>query len=263
MPDIDSDGRCRGLYAMSFDITARKETERRLATSEHLLRGITDNLPALVCYVDVDDRYRFANATYHAWLGFDHRAMVGRTVDEFFDADTRRTMAPFVARGRAGEHVSFERHDTSHGRDVYYVVEYIPDVDDEGRVLGLYAMTTDITVRRKAELELVASEKLLLDITNSIPAVIGRFDMAERCLFSNDIGLRVHGLTRDDLPTLTFRSHIDADLIAQHDGALRTVLAGAPATVHGTRRMKGEDVWFNAHLIPERDDAGRAARVST
>ncbi len=257
VPDHDADGTVVGFYAMTLDLTQRKRAELRQAASERLLRGVTDHLPALVCHVGLDDRYRFANAAYRDWLGYDHLAMVGQPIDAYLDDATCRAMRPYIDRARGGERLSFERCATIGGRDRHLLVEYVPDRDDDGRVVGIYAMTTDVTERRCAELLLLDSEKRLLDITNNIPAVIGQFDMEERCLFANRIGLEAHGIARDEVHRLTFGSHIDPELYEQHRPAIREVLAGRRSTVHGMRCVDGEPTWFKAHLTPDLDDRGR------
>lgn len=250
VPDVGSNGEVIGLYAMTFDITDRKNAEIEQATSEKRLRDITDNIPALVCYVDTDERYRFANATYKSWLGVDAEHLVGRSVCDLYDPATYQLLRSSADKARSGERVRFERSAVRDGKEVHYQVEMIPDFGPDGVVLGIYAMTVDITARRDAEMSLARSEQRLLDITNSIPAVIGQFDMHERCLFSNDVGLRVHGISRKDLPTVTFSSHLSVDLYEQHKAALHDVLAGKPAVVHGKRILGDKQVWFTAHLVP-------------
>ena len=45
------------------------------------LRLITDNMPALISYIDRERRFRFNNATYSAWLGKPLDEITGRRVD--------------------------------------------------------------------------------------------------------------------------------------------------------------------------------------
>ena len=62
IPDRETDGRVRGFYALTFDVTTQKTAERLAATSEHRLRLICDNVPAAVCYIDEQRCYRYNNA---------------------------------------------------------------------------------------------------------------------------------------------------------------------------------------------------------
>lgn len=242
----DSHARDRELESAN---AALRRTERRLV-------ALTDNLPALICEVGLDGRYRFANAAYRDWFGFDHRAMVGRRIDDYFDAAALTEMRPYIERARAGERVAFERRATIGGRERHLLVAYVPDRGDDGRVVGVYAMTTDVTERRVAELRSIASEQRLRDVTDNVPALIAQFDMDERCVFANRTALAMHGVARDALDTLTFGSHIAPSLYAQHREALDHVLAGRRATVHGSHVLDGHPMWFKAQLTPDFDDRG-------
>ena len=62
IPDRETDGRVRGFYALTFDVTTQKTAERLAATSEHRLRLICDNAPAAVCYINEQRCYRYNNA---------------------------------------------------------------------------------------------------------------------------------------------------------------------------------------------------------
>ena len=58
--------------------------ESALRESEERLRLVANNVPALISYVDREQRYRFSNRTYDDWFGIAHEAMQGRTVAEVF-----------------------------------------------------------------------------------------------------------------------------------------------------------------------------------
>src|SRR3954463_16126466 len=48
-----------------------------LHVSEKRLRQIADHLPALVAYVDKDQRYRFNNRAYETWIGRTPESLYG------------------------------------------------------------------------------------------------------------------------------------------------------------------------------------------
>ena len=159
------------------DITARKTIELRLAESERRLQGIADNIPALVSEVDRDGYYRFANATYQAWAGIDHRAMVGQSVLDGSLASYNKSRQPEIERALAGEQLTFEREsDLPQGRRVLRS-SYMPHFDADGAVAGFYALTVDIT-------ELKATQTAL-DRLARIDALTG---LANRRHFEEHVG---------------------------------------------------------------------------
>src|SRR5262245_37548104 len=58
--------------------------EEALRETEARLRLVANNVPALISYVDREQRYAFSNRTYDDWFGIPHEAMQGRTVADVF-----------------------------------------------------------------------------------------------------------------------------------------------------------------------------------
>jgi len=247
-----------GDLAREFDAmtAALVESDRLRDRSEQQLRDITDNLPALVAYIDLEQHYRFANDTYRAWLGHDPIAMVGRHVAEVMGESTYETLRPYLEKALGGERVQWSRSARRQGREIHLLAEYIPDVDESGRVRGVYALTTDITERREAELRIARSERRMVDLTNAIPAMVGYFDMDQRCQYANDSGLRSLGVEPASVPGIPMREALGETLYALHEPYVREALAGRRARLEGRIGFQGRDAWFQAHLIPDRHEGG-------
>lgn len=54
------------------------------AKSEQRIRTITDNLPALVSFVDINERYQFCNAHYRTLLGLEPNKMIGKSLRQVY-----------------------------------------------------------------------------------------------------------------------------------------------------------------------------------
>ena len=256
VPEVNDDGTVAGFYVMALDITARKEAEIRLASNQRLLTDITNNVPALVAYLDRDQRYRFANSKYREWLGADPEAMIGRHAGDAVSSEFYELVKKKGDMALAGERVRWQREATRDGQEVTYLADLIPDVDAEGIVQGFYALTIDITERRQAELAVMRSEQRLLELTNSIPAMVAYFDMQERCQYANDTALRSQGLQRSDVPGITLRAALGESNYAQHEPYVRQALAGRRARLDGSVPFQSRVAHFQAHLIPDRVEGG-------
>ena len=111
-----------------------------------LLGTVTDSVPALIGYVDRDERYRFVNQAYVEWFGRPREAIVGRTVGEVLGPARYASVGPWVRRALAGERVTFEQPiDHRDGSHRVVRVVYAPDRDDGGAVRGYVGCITDIT----------------------------------------------------------------------------------------------------------------------
>lgn len=145
IPERAHDGTVCGFYAISFDITERKQSEIRHAASERRLRTITDNVPALIAHIDNEQRYRFLNGQIGRVFSLDPEKTLGRTMREVRGESTYALLEPHVTAALRGEANSFEYVDTVHGSLRHYQSNYVPDVDAQGIVHGFLAMTFDIS----------------------------------------------------------------------------------------------------------------------
>jgi len=247
-----------GDLAREFDAmtAALVDSDRQRDRSEQQLRDITDNLPALVGYLDLEHHYRFANEKFREWLGHDPFAMVGRHVAEVLGEAAYAAMKGPLDKAMSGERVQWSRSVRRNGVERHLLAEYIPDTDAAGVVRGLYTLTVDITERREAELQRRRDEQRMTALTNAIPAMVGYFDMQETCLYANDAGLRSQGLDRSDIPGLSLRAALGETNYAQHEPFVREVLQGRRARLNGKIGFEGREAHFQAHLIPDRSDGG-------
>ena len=185
VPDMDESGNARGFYAMTFDITARKEAELRLAASERHLRDLTNNIPAMVAYFDMRERCQYANDLALKVLGMSSGASFGITLraalgDATYDAHRER-----VREALQGRRVRFAGKTLFQGRDAHFQAHLIPDLEADGTQRGFYVMTFDITALVEAQGEQARAERQLRAITDNLPVLISYIDQDERFRFAN------------------------------------------------------------------------------
>jgi diguanylate cyclase (GGDEF)-like protein/PAS domain S-box-containing protein len=165
-------------------LAEREAAQERSRGIEKRARMIADNLPALIGYINSEQRYEFANAHYLDMVGADPRSMLGKTVRETLGEPAYAKIASNLAAALRGQRVHFEQQLEIRGRQMHYMIDYIPDADD-GRTAGVYVLVTDISERKNAELEQAASEKRLTLITDNLPVLIFHIDGGHRFRFGN------------------------------------------------------------------------------
>ena len=153
VPARDPSGEVVGVYAFTQDVTERKTAELQLAESEKRLALITDNLPAMVCYVDAHRVFQFANRAMGESFGKASSEVVGRTFSELMPPSLSIQYEHYFQRGMKGETLHYEvEAPQKSGNSTWVRATFIPDVDEHsGRVQGVYGMLHDITTAKEAE----------------------------------------------------------------------------------------------------------------
>jgi diguanylate cyclase (GGDEF)-like protein/PAS domain S-box-containing protein len=128
--------------------------EAALRESEERMRLVANNVPALISYVDREQRYRFSNRTYDDWFGIAHERMQGRTVAEIFGDEAYARMQPDIERCIAGQSVEFEFATAEGGKRRTLQVACVPHLGAEGETLGFYMLANDVTALKSAQEDL-------------------------------------------------------------------------------------------------------------
>ncbi len=142
----------RALEAANASLEARiRERTATLEDAQTLLRGIADNLPVLISYLDREQRVQFCNATYFDWFGVDPVAHIGRPMHEVVGEALWAPRLPNIVKAlQTGETVRFESQAEIHGGMRDLETTYVPHRGPGGEVLGLYTLSSDITALKQA-----------------------------------------------------------------------------------------------------------------
>ena len=157
------------------DVSARVRAEHALSMSEARMRAVTDNIPAMIAYIDKDQRYQFANAFIGRVFGIDPSAMIGRSMREVRGEAFYSQIQPQVEAALRGEAASFEGKGDVDGKTYHYQSNYVPDRDPDGVVRGFFALTFDISQMKAAEEALDRLARL-----DSLSGVANRRQFEER-----------------------------------------------------------------------------------
>ncbi len=194
------------LYTLAIQ---RERVGLSLRSKRKQLSLIIDGVPAMIGYVDADERYLYVNQAYADWYGLPRDSFIGRGTREVLDGETYQRSSSCYSRVLAGESVMME-YDTT-GRDDhqhYLHVDFVPHRDEDGRVIAFFMLIQDITDQKLAEMGLrQANRKLNLlsqitrhDIQNQLTSLLGYIDLSEE-------------MTADSNLQMIFRR--ENDLVAQ------------------------------------------------
>ena len=254
IPDRAADGSIAGIYTLGTDVTELKRSERRVRT-------IADNMPALISYIDAQERYVFCNNFYRKVLGIDADGMLGKTIGEVFGSKVHAQIADKIAAALKGHRMSFEHCMEKGNARCYLQYEYIPEFDLTGQVVGFYTMVTDTTAHKEIQLKMAASEKLLRTVANHMPALISFIDVDGRFQFNNAEYEKLLSRPLSEITGRTLTEVYGEAAYAPYKPYFEKALTGQRCDFEFEATRKGLLHYFKASYVPQFDDDGKVTGV--
>jgi PAS domain S-box-containing protein len=155
-PVKDEDGRVTNAVIMHKDVTEQRQAEEALRSSRQQTELIVDTLPALLAYVDAEQRYLYVNQLYADWYGLSREEIIGKHVSEVLHEATYQKALPAIMAALNGKRVTYENDAVYDVQEQPRTVQatYVPHLDENGQVKAFLAMVEDITERKKAMKEI-------------------------------------------------------------------------------------------------------------
>ena len=189
-----------GLSVFFRDITARRQLEQELRTSETKYRALVEQLPAVVYVLAADEQQTplYFSERFQQLTGFRPDEALVRTEHwlSHVHPDDRAAVAAEDSRtvGSAEPFQMEYRHLRRDGSYVWVQDECAAIRDEAGQVISWQGVLLDITGRKAAEAALAQERDLLRVLMNSTPDAIYFKDEASRFTRVNRAAARFYGL---------------------------------------------------------------------
>ncbi|MEH2234786.1 AAA family ATPase [Nostoc sp.] len=147
---------------------ALQKSEAALREREQELRLITDALPALISYVDANQRYRFVNRTYEVWFNLSRDKILGKSVHDLMGETIYQRFERYINQVFEGQTVTLEAEIPFSLGKRCISATFIPDCDcprgsakgdRNAQVRGFYSLITDISDQKRAEHASILEER--------------------------------------------------------------------------------------------------------
>ena len=122
-----------------------------LSRNEAQMRLVTDNSSIFLAHLDREHRYKFVNFPYAQRYGRTPDQVIGRHVAEIVGQETYEAARPHIEATLAGNRVEFELPVVYGDRRGWGHLVYVPERAPDGEIVGLVAVVTDITARKRIE----------------------------------------------------------------------------------------------------------------
>ena len=237
--------------------------------SETELRRMTDAVAQSIVVLSPEGKAISANRVALEYTGLSlEQVQAAGFRERVFHPDDISRLRETRLRALAGT-TPFENEQRvlrADGQYRWFLVQYNPVVDDNGRVACWYATGTDIEDRKRAENQLRQDERELRQLMDALPQHVLVLDKDGALLQANRTMLDYKGYTLDEMTSVRNRERIDRDVHpddldkVQHQR--RSGLSNR-APFEMERRLLGRDGrfrWFLFRYNPVVDEGGDVVR---
>jgi len=244
----------------------RKRTKEMAARERNLLRTLIDNLPDNIYVKDDKGRYVINNMAHLRSIGLSKQEeALGKTSFDFFsDLLAKKFTSDEQKVLETGEPLINHEEEVLNvktGKINWHVTTKVPIRDNHENIIGIVAVSRDITERKKIE-EALKNEKAFLDaLMDNIPDSIYFKDRQCRLLRMNRKEMEDLGV--NDMSQIVGKT--DADLWGEKFGRKtfideqRLMKSGEPiiGLVESRQLEGGQTNWTWTTKVPLRDDNGQ------
>ncbi|GAA3754522.1 hypothetical protein GCM10022423_00360 [Flavobacterium ginsengiterrae] len=152
-------GEIYAILDIAIDVTAQVNAQKAMQESEAHLQLLRDTVPAMIFYLDKDQRYQSYNTVFMDWFSVGESEAIGLSVREFIGEAAYAKTLPNLKIAYSGKQVKYEMFAPSRmGVERWLNIVYTPHINNEGDVIGVIVHATDITQSKKTEIALRDSE---------------------------------------------------------------------------------------------------------
>lgn len=160
---LDKNGEIAYFDGIIEDITGEKQVKEALAYEEYLLRTIMDNVPDCIYFKDTQCRFTRVNKEMVKKFEVkDESEMLGKMDSDFFTEEhARMAFEDEQEIMRTGQVLKREEKETwQNGRLTWTLTAKMPMRDKDGRIVGTFGVSRDVTARKVSEESLKLSKKV-------------------------------------------------------------------------------------------------------
>jgi len=184
--------------ATTEDINERNRAEGGPIEGKHLLITLMDNLPDHIYFKDLQSRFIRINKAMAKWFGLSHPGQaVGKTDFDFFSEEhAKQAYGDEQEVIRTGQPMltTEEKETWPDGHETWVSTTKMPLRDAQGRIIGTFGVSRDVTERKRAEAGLMEERNLLRTLMDNLPDVIYFKDLESRFTRINKAHAKIFGL---------------------------------------------------------------------
>ena len=181
-------------------INYNKKVIGELHDNTSLLQGIIDNSPAPISVKGLDGKYTFSNKKFTEITEKKLVSVAGHTDDEIFNTENvkiKREKDLEVLKSASV--IKFEESLNLNGETTSFITTKFPILNAKGNIYSIGSISTDISEKSKADLELFRKEKMMNMYFENCPGSLIVIDQESKIVAANQKTIKTFGWTLNEM----------------------------------------------------------------
>ncbi|PBJ15885.1 PAS domain S-box protein [Flavobacterium sp. ACN6] len=175
-PIRNKSGEIYAILDIAIDVTPQVLAQKAMEESEAHLQLLKDTVPAMIFYLDQQQRYQSYNSVFMDWFSVGENEAIGKTVKEFLGDAAYEKTRTHLDIAYSGKQEKYEMFAPSRmGERRWLSIVYTPHKNNEGTVIGMIVHAMDVTQSKLTEIALRESESKLRSVLEAAPVSISLF----------------------------------------------------------------------------------------
>lgn len=159
-PFVGSHGQINGVVVSAHDITQRKQAEEALRDSKEKYRDLVENIDEVIFTTDEKGYLTYISPRIESWVDIKQSQLTGKSITEFVPPEDIHIVKQQFQNRLAGIIESKEYRVGAEAGTPIWVRSSSRPIYDNGQVIGMRGVLTNITEKKQLEAQLLQAQKM-------------------------------------------------------------------------------------------------------